>query len=247
MSSFGKLRVEGQDAEAFLGRVAAGNMTVPVGKIVYTQFLNTRGGIEADVTITRLSPTAYLVVTPTATRVAYEARLRRLIGAERVVVTDVTSAEAVISVMGPQSRALLEQVSPANSSNQVNPFGTMQEIEIGMGLARAHRVSYVGELGWELYIPSEMAAHVFDILSEAGEPLGARLCGLHMMDNCRLEKAFRHFGHDISCEDHVLEAGLGFALRRDDSDFIGRDPARGRSLQLRTTQRKRRRPTPPSA
>ena len=103
------------------------------------------------------------------------------------------------------------------------PFGTAQEIEIGMGLARAHRVSYVGELGWEIYISTDMAAHVFEVLHEAGQDMGLKLCGMHMMDSCRIEKGFRHFGHDISCEDHVLEAGLGFAVKTDKPNFIGRD------------------------
>ena len=105
----------------------------------------------------------------------------------------------------------------------MNPFGTAQDIELGMGLARAHRVSYVGELGWEIYISSEMAAHAFETIQEAGQDMGLKLCGMHMMDSCRIEKAFRHFGHDITCEDHVLEAGLGFAVKTDKPDFIGRD------------------------
>ncbi len=99
----------------------------------------------------------------------------------------------------------------------------MQEIEIGMGLARVHRVSYVGELGWEIYISSDMAGHAFETLHQAGADMGLKLCGMHMMDSCRIEKGFRHFGHDITCEDHVLEAGLGFAVKTDKPEFIGRD------------------------
>lgn len=223
MSSFGKIRVEGPDAQAFLNHVAASNLSVPVGKIVYSQLLNTSGGIEADVTITRLSETAYLVVTPAATRLADQAWLRRHTGAYRVTLTDLTAAEAVICVMGPNARALLERVSPNDFTNAVNPFGTCQDIEIGLGLARAHRVTYVGELGWELYVSTDMAAHVFDVLREAGRDMQARLCGLHMMDSCRMEKGFRHFGHDISSEDHILEAGLGFAIKKTDTPYIGRD------------------------
>ncbi|MEO0676145.1 MAG: FAD-dependent oxidoreductase [Pseudomonadota bacterium] len=222
MSSFGKIRVEGPDAVAFLNYVAAGQYDVPVGKIVYSQFLNARGGIEADVTITRISETAFLVVTPAATRLADQAWLERNKGDFLVVITDVTAAEGVLAVMGPKSRELLQAVSPADFSNEVNPFGTAQEIEIGMGLARVHRVTYVGELGWEVYVSSDMAGHVFETLAEAGEGMGMRLCGMHMMDTCRIEKGFRHFGHDITCEDHVLEAGLGFAVKTDKPDFIGR-------------------------
>ncbi len=223
MSSFGKLRVEGPDAEAVLNRVCGANMSVPAGKIVYTQFLNDRGGIEADVTVTRLSETAYLVVTPAATRRAEQTWLMRHIGDARAVVTDVTAAEGVLAVMGPNARTLLQAVSPNDFSNDANPFGTAQEIELGLGTARVHRVSYVGELGWEIYVGADMAAHAFETLWSAGEGMGLKLCGMHMMDCARIEKAFRHFGHDITCEDHVLEAGLGFAVATGKPDFIGRD------------------------
>ena len=223
MSSFGKIRVEGRDAEAFLNHVCGADMSGPVGKITYTQFLNAAAGIEADVTVTRLSETAYLVVTPAATRLADETWLRRHKGEHNVVITDVTASEGVLAVMGPYARALMQAVSPNDFSNAANPFGTMQEIEIGMGLARVHRVSYVGELGWEIYVSSDMAGHVFETLYEAGADHQMKLCGMHVMDSCRSEKAFRHFGHDITCEDHVLEAGLGFAVKTAKPDFIGRD------------------------
>ena len=223
MSSFGKIRVEGPDAEAFMNYVGGGNYTVANGKIVYTQFLNTSGGIEADVTVTRLTETAYLVVTPAATRMADQTWMERHNGNFNVVITDVTAGEGVLAVMGPNARKLLQKVSPADFSNDANPFGTAQEIEIGMGLARVHRVTYVGELGWEVYVSSDMAGHVFETLHEAGQDIGLKLCGMHMMDTCRIEKGFRHFGHDITCEDHVLEAGLGFAVKTDKPDFIGRE------------------------
>ncbi len=223
MSSFGKLRVEGPDAERFLNYVCGADMSVPAGKIVYTQFLNERGGIEADVTVTRLSETVYLVVTPAATCPADHAWLLRHVGDYRVVITDVTAGEAVLAVMGPNSRKLLQAVSPNDFSNDVNPFGTAQEIEIGLGSARVHRVSYVGELGWEIYVSSDQAAHVFEALHEAGQDHSLKLCGMHMMDSARIEKGFRHFGHDITCEDHVVEAGLGFAVGKHKDSFIGKD------------------------
>ena len=222
MSSFGKLRVEGPDAEAFLNQVCGAQMSVPVGKIVYTQFLNFRGGIEADVTVTRLSETAYLVVTPAATRLNDETWLRRHLGDVRATITDLTAAEGVLAVMGPNARALLEKVSPADFSNGANPFGTAREIELGMGLARAHRVSYVGELGWEIYISADMAGHAFETLWQAGQEIDLKLCGMHMMDSCRIEKAYRHFGHDITPEDHVIDAGLGFAVDLSKPEFIGK-------------------------
>ena len=223
MSSFGKLRVEGPDATAFMNYVGGGQYDVPIGKIVYTQFLNRNGGIEADVTVTRLSETAYLVVTPAATRLADQTWMQRHVGDFVVVITDVTAGEGVLAVMGPNARALMQAVSPADFSNDANPFGTAQDIDLGMGLARVHRVTYVGELGWEVYVSSDMAGHAFETLYEAGRDLGLKLCGMHMMDCARIEKGFRHFGHDITCEDHVLEAGLGFAVKTDKPDFIGRD------------------------
>ncbi len=239
MSSFGKLRVEGPEAEAFLNHVCGADMSVPVGKIVYTQFLNTRGGIEADVTVTRLSETCYMVVTPAATPAADQAWLQRHVGDHRVVITDVTAGEAVLAVMGPRARKVMQAVSPDDFSNNSNPFGTAQEIEIGLGTARVHRVSYVGELGWEIYISADQAGHVFETLWEAGQDHGLTLCGMHAMDTCRIEKAFRHFGHDITCEDHVLEAGLGFAVKTAKPDFIGRDAVlqkRETGLQTRMVQ-----------
>jgi len=241
MSSFGKLRVEGPDAEAFLNHVCGAEMSVPVGKIVYTQFLNNRGGIEADVTVTRLSETAYLVVTPAATRLADQTWLQRRWRERdsRITVTDVTASEGVLAVMGPNARTLLQKVSPNDFSNAANPFGTAQEIELGLGLARVHRVSYVGELGWEIYVSADMAGHAFETLWEAGRDMGLKLCGMHMMDCARIEKAFRHFGHDITCEDHVLEAGLGFVVKTAKPDFIGRDAVlrkKDEGLQTRLVQ-----------
>ena len=223
MTSFGKLRVEGRDAMVFMNYIGGGDYDVPVGKIVYTQFLNSKAGIEADVTVTRIEENCYLVVTPAATRLADQTWMRRNQGDFNVVITDVTAGEGVLAVMGPNARKLLQAVSPNDFSNAVNPFGTAQEIELGMGLARVHRVTYVGELGWEIYMPSDMAGHMFEKLHEAGQDMGLKLCGMHMMDTCRIEKGFRHFGHDITSEDHVLEAGLGFAVKTDKPNFIGRD------------------------
>ncbi|QFQ89683.1 FAD-dependent oxidoreductase (plasmid) [Paracoccus kondratievae] len=223
MSSFGKIRVEGRDALAFLQRLCGNDLDVAPGRIVYTQMLNARGGIESDLTVTRLSETAFLLVVPGATLQRDLAWLRRHLGEAWVTITDMSAAEAVLLVMGPRARALMSRVSPDDFSDAAHPFGTAREIEIGLGLARAHRISYVGELGWEVYVSADQAAHVFEELTEAGEDLGLRLCGLHAMDSCRIEKAYRHFGHDITDEDHVLEAGLGFAVKTGKGDFIGRE------------------------
>jgi 4-methylaminobutanoate oxidase (formaldehyde-forming) len=223
MTSFGKIRVEGRDACSFLQRLCANDIDVEAGRIVYTQMLNERGGIESDLTVTRLSQSAFLLVVPGATLQRDLAWLKRHVGEAFVVITDVTAAESVFCVMGPKARTLMQKVSPNDFSNAAHPYATARDIEIGMGLARAHRVTYVGELGWELYVSTDQAAHVFEAIAQAGQDLGLRLCGLHTLDSCRIEKAFRHFGHDITDEDHVLEAGLGFAVKLAKPDFIGRD------------------------
>jgi glycine cleavage system T protein len=221
MTSFGKIRVEGRDAAAFLQRLCANDLDVPPGRIVYTQMLNDAGGIESDLTVTRLSETAFLLVVPGATLQRDLAWLRRHLGEAFAVVTDVTAAEAVLCLMGPRAREILARATPARLDNDAFPFGTAQEIEVGLGLARAHRISYVGELGWEVYVSTDQAAHVFEALLNAAPEIA--LCGLHTLDSCRIEKAFRHFGHDITDEDHVLEAGLGFAVKPQKGEFIGRD------------------------
>ncbi|HEY6632965.1 MAG TPA: FAD-dependent oxidoreductase, partial [Rhizobiaceae bacterium] len=185
MTSFGKIKVEGRDALAFLQRLCANDVDVPVGRIVYTQMLNARGGIESDLTVARLSETAFFLVVPGATLQRDLAWLRRHLRDEFVVITDMTAAESVLCLMGPKSRDLIQKVSPNDFSNETNPFGTFQEIEIAMGLARAHRVTYVGELGWELYVSTEQAAHVFEAIEAAGAELGLKLCGLHTLDSCR--------------------------------------------------------------
>lgn len=224
LTSFGKIRVEGRDALAWLQRMCANDLDVARGRIVYTQMLNRRGGIESDLTVTRLEENAFLLVVPGATIQRDLAWLRRHTGDFFVVITDISAGEAVLPLMGPASRDLLSRISPNDFSNAAHPFGYAREIEIGMGMARAHRVTYVGELGWELYVSTDQAAHVFETIVEAGAEFGLKLCGLHAVDSCRLEKAYRHFGHDITDEDHVLEAGLGFAVKVDKGvDFIGRE------------------------
>jgi 4-methylaminobutanoate oxidase (formaldehyde-forming) len=223
MTSFGKIRIEGRDACRFLNRICSAEVDVAPGRIVYTMFLNDRGGIEADLTVTRLSETAFLAVVPGAALQRNLAWMRAHLAEEFAVITDVTAAEAVLCVMGPKARDLMQAVSPADLSNAGHPFGTAREIEVGMGLARAHRVTYVGELGWELYVSTDQAAHVFEAIEEAGAGLGLTLCGLHTLDSCRIEKAYRHWGHDITDEDHVLEAGLGFTASRRKPGYIGRE------------------------
>jgi 4-methylaminobutanoate oxidase (formaldehyde-forming) len=224
LSSFAKFLVQGRDAEAVLQRICAADVAVEVGRIVYTLWLNERGGIEADLTLTRLADDAYLIVTSAAAQTRDFHWLRRHIPADaHAVATDVTSALAVLALMGPGSRDLLAPLTSADLSNGAFPFGTAREIELGYALVRAHRISYVGELGFELYIPTEFAAPVFDVIAEAAEGRAA-FAGFHALDSLRLEKAYRHWGHDIGDENTPLEAGLGFACAFDKpSPFIGRD------------------------
>ena len=229
LSSFGKIMVMGRDAEAVLQRIACNDVAVEPGRIVYTQFLNETGGIEADVTITRLSSDRFIVVTPAATvRRDLNWITRHTPEDANCMAIDTTVMESVLVVMGPEARDFLQPIIPQSLANEDFPFGTMQEIEIGYARGRAHRVSYVGELGWEIYVSADMAVHVFDTLMQRGQDHAIMPCGLHTLDSCRIEKAFRHFGHDMSSEDHILEAGLGFAARIGKQsgrfgDFIGRD------------------------
>jgi 4-methylaminobutanoate oxidase (formaldehyde-forming) len=224
-SSFGKYVLEGPDAEVILNRICANNIAVPVGKIVYTQWLNERGGIEADLTITREAEDRFLIVTAAATQTRDLAWLRRNIpDGARSIAFDATSAQAVLGVMGPKSRQLLSRLTDANLSNDAFPFATSQVIDLGYARVRASRITYVGELGWELYVPTEFVQGVYDRITEAGQDLGLRLSGYHALNSLRMEKAYRHWGHDITDEDTPLEAGLGFAVAWDKTGgFIGRD------------------------
>ena len=224
-TSFGKILVQGRDAERELGRICAGDIAVEPGQLVYTPWLNERAGIESDVTVTRLDETRFLVVTTGTSTMRDLAHLRRSIDPDaHVAVVDMTSAEAVISVMGPRSRELLASISDGDLSNAAFPFGTAREIDLGMTFVRAARVTYVGELGWELYVPTEFAVHVHEELVRAGEAFGLRHAGYHALDSLRIEKAYRHWGHDMTDEDSPLQAGLGFTVAWDKpGGFIGRD------------------------
>jgi heterotetrameric sarcosine oxidase gamma subunit len=222
-SSLAKLVLQGPDAPATLQRLCANDVDVPVGRIVYTQMLNRRGGIECDLTVARLAEDLYWVVTIAAAAVHDADWIRRGIGDARVSVTDVTSAFTVLGLMGPRSRELLSRRTSADLSTTAFPFGTTREIELGHALVRATRITYVGELGWELYVPTEFAAGVYDAVVEAGEGLGLRHAGYHAMDSLRMEKGYRSWGHDIGSEDTPLEAGLGFAVASTKDGFLGRD------------------------
>ena len=224
-TSFSKLLVQGRDAERVLNLVATANMSVPVGKVVYTQFLNEHGGIEADLTITRLADDQYFVVTAAFTHTHVEHLIRKHIPHDACcIVTDVTGAWSMLNLQGPNSRALLQQLAQEEFSNAAFPFGTAREIRIGYQTLLALRLTYAGELGWELYVPTAFTLPVYDALVAAGSDFGLRHCGYHALNSLRIEKAYREWAHDIGPHDTPLEAGLGFACAwQKPGGFIGRD------------------------
>jgi glycine cleavage system aminomethyltransferase T/glycine/D-amino acid oxidase-like deaminating enzyme len=224
-SSFAKFVLKGADAAAVLGRICANEVDVPIGKVVYTQWLNERGGIEADLTVTRESEDAYLIVTSCATQVRdFNWLCRSVPDTARAVAVDVSSGYAVLGLMGPRSRELLATLSDADLSTAGFPFATSQIIDLGYARVRASRITYVGELGYELYIPTEFAQSVYDEIVAAGPTFGLRLAGYHALNSLRMEKAYRHWGHDISDEDTPLEAGLHFAIAwKKAGGFVGRE------------------------
>ncbi len=225
-SSFAKFVLQGRDAATVLGRICANDVDVPLGKVVYTQWLNERGGIEADLTVTREAEDAYLIVSSCATQTRDFSWLRHSIPNEaRAVALDVSSAYAVLALMGPRSRELLATLTDADLSTAAFPFATSQIIDLGYARVRASRITYVGELGYELYIPTEFAQSVYDVIVGAGAAFGLRLAGYHALNSLRMEKAYRHWGHDIGDEDTPLEAGLQFAIAwNKPGGFVGLEP-----------------------
>ena len=224
-TSFSKFRLEGPDAEATLQRLCANDVAVEPWRIVYTGMLNERGGFESDLTVTRLGGDAYLIVTGSAQTTRDADWIRRHIpDGARATLTDVTGAYAVLGVMGPRARDLLARLTQADLSNEAFPFATSREIWLERALVRASRITYVGELGWELYVPVEFAAGVYDALQAAGGDLGLADAGYYAIESLRVEKAYRAWGRELTTDDTPLEAGLGFAVRFDKPvPFIGRD------------------------
>ena len=239
-SSFSKYLIQGKDSCRALQRICSANVDVPTGRMVYTHWLNARGGIEADLTVTRLEENRFLVVSGAAvTHKDLDWLARNIPDDAFCAVTDVTSSLAVLGVMGPNSRALLSDVLGIDMSTSSFPFGMTRPVEIGCAVGRAARVSFVGELGWELYIPVDMARHGFDTLWQAGEKYGLVMAGLHSLDSGRIEKKFIHFGHDVADTDTPLECGLGFVCDYEkEISFIGRD-AMIRQKQTGSWKRKR--------
>jgi glycine cleavage system aminomethyltransferase T/glycine/D-amino acid oxidase-like deaminating enzyme len=222
-TGFAKFRVHGRDAVRVLQRLCANNMDVPVGKTVYTALLNDRGGFESDLTAIRIATDEYYVVSGTAQAVRDRDWIGRNVEPnERMDVVDITEAFAVLGVMGPRARTLLARLTDADLSNEAFPFGTAQTIDLGRATVRAVRITYVGELGWELHIPTAQATLVYDALTEAGRDLGLTDAGHYAINSLRLEKGYAAWGAELTPDDTPLEAGLGFALAWDKS-FLGRE------------------------
>ena len=224
-SSFSKYLVQGRDACRVLQRVSSADVDVAAGKMVYTHWLNERGGIEADLTVTRIAEDQFWVVSGGAQTIKDLHWLKRNIGDDEFCcVSDITNAWAVLGVMGPGSRDLLSETLAHDMTTESFPFGSFQAVELGMSRAYAARVSYVGELGWELYVPVDQARHGFDFLWQKGESHGLKLAGMHTLDSCRMEKKFVHYGHDVADQDTPLECGMSFVCALDKATgFNGRD------------------------
>ena len=223
-SSFSKLLVQGRDASRFLNWICTSNVDVPVGKAVYTQWLNDRGTIEADLTVTRMAEDRYLIVTAGFTHRHIVSWLEgHLSEDDFVTITDITTTLGMLNIQGPRSRELLERVTDADLSNDAFPFGTMRSVDIGYWKIYALRITYMGELGWELYIPSEHLAQVYDLIVAKGEPMGLTHCGYHALNSLRIEKAYREWAHDIGPDDSPVEAGLTFTADFDKpGGFLGK-------------------------
>jgi 4-methylaminobutanoate oxidase (formaldehyde-forming) len=243
MSFMSKFLVQGADALPALNHLSCNDLDVPPGRITYTQWVNERGGIEADLTVTRLGEREFLVVCSDTAHRHVETWMRRRVPAEaRVAVSDVTSGRAMLSLQGPRSRELLAELTPAPLVSEAFPYLAAREIEIGYARALAVRITYLGELGYELYVPTEQAAHVYERILEAGAAHGLRHAGLQALSSLRMEKAYRDWGHDLDNLDTPFEAGLGFAVKlAKPGGFIGREalarqkqegPPRRRLLQF---------------
>ena len=221
-SQMAVFELAGRDSEAFLQRVCANNIAVETGRVVYTQMLNDRGGIEADITVTRLAADRFRLVTGAPNRVRDLDWIESQRRDEDVVVLDISANLGVLALMGPRSRDLLAALSTRPLDAVALPLNTLRTIDIGYATVEAQRLSYVGELGFELYIPLECFAETYHTLVETGASFGLRHAGLLCMDSCRIEKGYRHWGHELTPSITPLEAGLGFAVDFS-KDFIGRD------------------------
>jgi 4-methylaminobutanoate oxidase (formaldehyde-forming) len=225
MTSFSKYLVKGRDAEEVLQYMVANDVAVPVGHTVYSAMLNERGGYESDFTLTRVAHDQYLIVTGSAqTTRDLDYIERRIPPDKHCTIVDVTGMYAVLAIMGPRARELLSRVSRADFGNAAFPFGTSREIDIGYATVRATRLTYVGELGWELYVPVEFAVTVYEALQAAGEYVGLCNAGYYAIDSLRIEKGYRAWGRELTPDYTPFESGLAFAVKLNkDIPFRGRE------------------------
>jgi len=238
MSFMSTFLVQGPDAGPALDRISANAVDGDAGVITYTQWLNDGGTIEADLTVAKLDDDRFMVVASDNAHGHVQAWLRRHLGDARATASDVTSAYAQLNVQGPRSRALLQSLTSVDLSNEAFPFRAARMIDIGFARALCVRITYLGELGYELYIPTDQAMHVYEQLVEAGSEHGLRHTGLKALASLRMEKGYRDYGHDIDNTDSVLEAGLGFAVAWDKpGGFIGREALLRRKEQGPLTRR----------
>jgi 4-methylaminobutanoate oxidase (formaldehyde-forming) len=242
MSFMGKFLVQGRDAGRCLNRIAANDVDGAAGVITYTQWLNAGGTLEADLTVTKLADEKFLVVvTDTMVRHAETWMRRHIPDDAHAFVTDVTSAYGQLNVQGPRSRELLQTLTTVNLSNDAFPFRAAREIDIGFARVLCVRITYVGELGYELYIAADQGAHVYDRIVAAGREFGLAHAGLKALGSLRMEKGYRDYGHDIDNTDDPYESGLGFALDlKKPGGFIGKEAVLARRargpLQRRLVQ-----------
>ncbi|MDB4953992.1 MAG: Sarcosine dehydrogenase [Myxococcales bacterium] len=224
MSFMSKFRVEGRDAGRLLDHISANNVDGAAGQITYTQWLDEAGKLQADLTVTKLDDERYWVVGSDTVHRHIEAWMKRQFGDAHAFVSDVTSGYAQINIQGPRSRELMQSLTTADMSNAAFPFRAAREIDIGFARVFCIRITYLGELGYELYIPTEQAMHVYDRLVTAGSHVGLVHAGLKTLASCRMEKGYRDYGHDIDNTDSVLEAGLGFAVDlKKPHGFLGKE------------------------
>ncbi|RLB93847.1 MAG: hypothetical protein DRH26_02790, partial [Deltaproteobacteria bacterium] len=223
-TSFCKYEIQGQGSLKFLNRLASNNIDKPIGSVIYTQLCNKRGTIEADLTIIRTSEDKFFVITGTSFGLHDSQWIKNHMPDDgSVFITDVTSAYAMINVIGPNSRKLLEKIVPQDISNKAFPFGRSMELTVGYAQVMALRVTYVGELGYELYIPMDYALHVYELLWEKGQDLGVSNAGYRAIDSLHFEKGYAYWSHDITPEYNPYDAGLGFCVDMTKEDFIGKE------------------------
>jgi 4-methylaminobutanoate oxidase (formaldehyde-forming) len=223
-TSFSKFELSGRGALAALQHLAVSNIDKPVGAVIYTQFCNPRGGIEADLTITRLAADRFYIVTGSSFGVHDAAWIRQNLPPDgTATLTETTSSRAVLNLCGPKSREILQSVSEDDLATAAFPFATARQITIGAAPVLAVRIGYVGELGWELHIPTEFGAHVFELLQQAGAPHGLANVGYRAIESLRLEKGYVYWSSDVTPDYTPVEAGLGSRVHlRSEGDFIGR-------------------------